>query len=219
MKSESEKDMHVFQRRLARKLDEERVPLDNSFGFLNESMQQVSGATCDASLDSSSSTGNDTVIQENRASCSETDTGDTKENATINLVLCEMKKISSILRKDQHSLEKLVKEVKSVKKVLPKNPATTPLTDCEISPVYFNNADLTRLGHNNMDPSQFAICLARHLFSDEEIERNMLFPKRSSSRPSLSPNRSNIFKNAVLSRFRENSMEEACRAVNCLGTD
>lgn len=209
MKSESEKDMHVFQRRLAKKLDEEKVSLDNSFRFLDES---VGEATSDASFGNSSD--DETVILENH---SEPDASNATENEPTNLVLCELKNISAIMRKNQCFFEKIYQEMKRIKKRL--DARTTAETNEKISPVLFNNTDVARLGHNNMDPSQFAVCLARHLFSDEEIERNMLFPKRSSSRPPLSPNRSNILKNAVMSRFREDCTEEAYRAVNCLGND
>ena len=75
------------------------------------------------------------------------------------------------------------------------------------------------MGSKNLDPSQFGVFLARFLFTDDDIEKKMLHPKRSSSRPPLSPSRSKVFKEAITNRFGREAMDEAVRAVNSLGND
>lgn len=49
-----------------------------------------------------------------------------------------------------------------------------------------------------MAPSMYGQCIARELFSDDELANNMLFPVRETGHKSLSPNRSNILKCASI---------------------
>ena len=83
----------------------------------------------------------------------------------------------------------------------------------------FNGQNVTTLGDKNMDMSSYGVMLARRMFTDDEIKSSMLFPTRSTARPSLSPTRSQIFREAVTARFGDEDIKEAVVAVNCLGND
>ena len=87
IKSESEKDIQVFQRRLMNKLDVETVPLDSSFRFLDDSL-----ADPQKTIDDSSS---DETVVENLSASLELDVPE--ESGTMSLVLCELKIIASLL--------------------------------------------------------------------------------------------------------------------------
>lgn len=117
--------------------------------------------------------------------------------------------------------EKIYQELKLCRKHLTKGDRSLllPPSANDMKEVHFEGQNVTILGDKNMDMSSYGVTLARRLFSDDEIQSAMLFPTRSTARPSLSPTRSQIFREAVTARFGDDDIKEAVVAVNCLGND
>lgn len=92
----------------------------------------------------------------------------------------------------------------------------------ERSPVIYNGVDMLKIKPFNLDVSNYAIKVARLLWSDSELKNSRLLPKRETGRKgSMSPERTKIFKNAIEGRFSadETQMASAIAAVNQLGSD
>ena len=73
-----------------------------------------------------------------------------------------------------------------------------------------------------MQPSVYGETIARKLFTDNEMEKAMLFPIRAGARPPLSPTRVELFRDAVIARYgadNEDALSTAVSAVNQLGND
>ena len=148
---------------------------------------------------------------------SSSDNGSASNGAILHQLQLNAKYLKSSLRVQ----EKIYNELKMCRKHLTKDgrsrfAAPSPQ---KVPVVMYKGENLTKLGDNNMDMSLYGVTLARRLFTDEEIMSAMLFPQRSTARPSLSPTRSQIFREAVTARFGDEDIKEAVVAVNCLGND
>ena len=231
-KSEFESDLKLHERRLTAKLDLVKPSLDDSFGFLDKTTEVASGSEISPNLSSQVSNESESSLNRNSqmppGDESDSD-GDTvildpedqpKTNVSdSNSQLITMLRQQTVAIKKQLNVQKsILNELKSLKKfVKGKGERCKPKEN--VAPVMYNDTDLAILGHRNLDPSQYGVFLARHLFNDQELSSNMLFPKRSTSRPPLSPNRSRKFVEAVANRFDDEAIEEATKAVNSLGND
>ena len=214
MKSVDKYDLEVYKNRLIKRLDKGNIDLNDSFGFLKSSTNE----SFEPESDSESECDENVANKENDQShdsklCSLPAESDQMQN----LILLELKKQNSLLQVQITLQKKIFSEMKSIKKKLKPQLETEPKVNP--TPVMYSNVDIASLGSRNLDASQFGVLLGRHLFSDAELEAEMLFPQRSSSRPSLSPTRSNLFLEAVTNRFDKEAVVEAARAVNCLGND
>ena len=94
-------------------------------------------------------------------------------------------------------------------------PTTSKLHSTEnVQPVLFNEKDLHDCAPPNASPSFFGIQAARCLWSDEEIKNGRLgILKRKRGRPSLDPERQNLWVKACQARFDEDGVTEAQAAV------
>lgn len=92
-----------------------------------------------------------------------------------------------------------------------------------VEPVLYNETDLLKIGNKNLDVTNYGLKIARTMWTDAELMESRLLPKREiSSKKPLSPNRSDLFKRAIISRFRlhdEDEVYPAIHAVNQLCTD
>lgn len=227
MKSSNEKDLEIYQRRLTKTLDDKKIPFDSSFAFLDTSVNQSEAVSSDLSTDApyeppvdpeTESVINESIasiLSENENSKREL-TGSGSDEPTNLLILQELQKISKLLKDQCVNHSAILKEMRSIRKRMQK-PSIEAVAD--VAPVFFQDVDVASMGSKNLDPSQFGVFLARFLFTDDDIEKKMLYPKRSSSRPPLSPSRSKVFKEAITNRFGREAMDEAVRAVNSLGND
>ena len=218
-KSIFEKDMEIYRTRMERKLREtENIDVStDSLNFLNQTVKSTSEEVDEdddtlsvhslgdetMSMAMSSQSQSEVSHQSVSVVCP-TETG-TSEEATW-------------LRKLADNQSVMIKELKKIRKSLSKN--NEVVRNLQPSSIFYKGMDLVTLGRNNLEPSRYAAKLGRALFSDEELQQGMLFPKRSTGRPSLSPSRSSIFKRAFQERFpEEEEMEIGVAAVNCLGND
>ena len=224
-KSDSCKDMEIYKRRLERKLDEGVNVANSSLTFLNnasfsECEEQSSEDYCADADDSN----HDTVI------CSEIDDGrptlnsrkyevSSKQNSTCCLTChANGESQNELLSKIIKTQNVIIKELKKNRKT---NHTGTKEGVTDLKPVIYQDENLTLIGNPRMPPSLFGQCVARKLFSDNELGNSMLFPIRETGRRSLSPNRSDIFKRAVSARFNddEDAIQTSIYAVNQLGND
>lgn len=236
-KSERKDDLRLYERRLSQKLDNEKPKFDDSFGFMEKSTnlsQATSEESTDMSLTASDENpkqtpeedSDDTVI----LSCTEQEKTDNEDHSTSFLdisqttakhdlkTLSVLKQNAILMKKQLQTQNEILKQLKSIKRLM-KGKGEMKMRE-DVEAVIYEGTNLATIGHRNMDPSQFGVQLARHLFSDDELTSNMLFPKRSSGRPALSPTRSEKFYEAVKSRFREEeAVAEAARSANSLGND
>lgn len=218
MKSVDKYDLEVYKNRLIKRLDRGNIDLNDSFGFLKSSTDESFEPESDSESDCDENVANKENDSENdRTHDSKVSSLPEKNDQMQNLILLELKKQNSLQQVQITLQKKILSEMKSMKKIIKSPLETKPKVNP--TPVMYSNVDIASLGSRNLDPSQFGVLLGRHLFSDAELEAKMLFPQRSSSRPPLSPTRSNLFLEAVTSRFNKEAVVEAVRAVNCLGND
>lgn len=138
--------------------------------------------------------------------------------------LCQLTEENNNLLKD--SIKEQIKFRKLMQRHFPPNPQRVIQEEREDTkePVLFNGQNLVTLGSKNLDKSNFALVLARRLWSDDELKTYRLLPKRSKTgRPEFSPTKTQLFINASCNRFNiEPDSEELtmmARAVNQLGND
>ena len=204
-KSLIEKDMEVYKNRLERRLTKGDMNVStDSLGFLN-----LTASCADDSVDESLEVGT-----EESPSCG----GAENENMSPATRSVSLDEQVQLLRRIAEGQDIIVKELKKLRKNLKED--TSPARNLQPSSVFHNGVDLVKLGHNNMDSSRYAVKLGRALFTDDELTSNMLYPKRSTGRPPLSPDRSVLFKRAFLERFPDSEdLEVGINAVNYLGLD
>lgn len=222
-KSESEDDLKLAARRLSSKLDYERVSLSDSFGFLDRSanLSQSGDATTsevtvteDPDVEADAETDADDEEEEE-----EEDKLDADVKLDVSMDVSIAKQQLVLMRTQVRTQKQILKELKTIKRYLRKGDVETKKPKENITPVFYKGVDVASLGSRNFDPSQFGVTLGRYFFSDDELQKNMLHPKRQSGRPPLSPERSQLFTKAINSRFGADALEEAVRAVNSLGND
>lgn len=215
----SDNEQHIFTLRqtLERKLQEREESRDVSLsqlGSLDLDSRDITSKFANSQHEhfQTSDSENESDTENSKFTAANSKSDDKQD-----LILSEIKAISKKLAQIASDQEKIKKDLHAIKKKAFKTEDHEKKDTVEA--VMFEGVDVANLGQNNMDPSHFGVCLARHLFTDEELRDNMLFPQRSSSRPPLSPKRSDVFRLAINSRFSPEALDEASRAVNCLGND
>ena len=215
-KSVFQKDMEIYRTRMEAKLRETSV-LDVS----NDSLNFLSKGQ-DVEADANDDNDNDTVSIH-------TLTGSVSDGASKSVSLTNSftettgesnanSEELELLKKIVANQNIMVKELKKLRKSFGNR--NEVVRNLQPAPVFYKGMDMVSLGRNNLDPSRYAAKLGRALFTDQELQEGMLFPKRSTGRPSLSPTRSTLFKKAFQERFPdEEEIEVGVAAVNCLGND
>lgn len=231
-KSEYSKDMEIYKRRLEKKLheDEDFVVANSSLGFLDTSVAAPSesspadGAKPDDSSEDEMNTSTALIAASTVSEPIQTQRPTQKASvedqySKLDAILAKMNDNQKMKRDLLKTTVSIYKELKALRKLLTKGAEEKAEKPCT-TPVFYRDTNLSVMGHNNMAPSIYGELIGRHLFSDEELSTFMLFPVRESARKTLSPTRSNVFKDAVLARFGDNdSLKCAVAAVNQLGND
>ena len=234
MHSDKEKDVEGEAKKLNRKL------LDNSSERLNSSFFNTSAEATQSRAQSRSRSNESDSNESDSDESSPSPTrrppkprqvtgpgsaGTTESNLVLEggfLRLCSLVSANNQLQRRQ--LKQLVKIRKGISRGISRLSSVTEEIPTEpMEPVMFGNTDLTKLGKRNIEPSRFAVLVARTVFSDEEMKGKSLFPKRVTSKPSLSPTRSDLIARTLKSRFHLNDdsegLQEAVNAVNQLTAD
>lgn len=245
-------DMTVYQERMVAKLEQQKSKLnvmDNSLNFLNNSdylcekdkstsalpddkddeeecSRSGSGSGTDSDSDSDLETVAVTQLSPQLSRVSKLKSKITPVPSTVpnsDQLLSAILQQNKLLRDQLKVQKKIYLGVSKLRKDFnKKRTVAIPLVE-NVDPVMFGETNLAHLGNRSDDSATFAINVARHLFSDNEMVVGMLFPKRNrkDARPPLSPTRSNLFKTAIKARFGNDEihLETAVYAVNILGND
>lgn len=230
--SNSKQDLEVAHDRLEARLDESKSfdARKSSLGFLCDNASCDDDEVCEPSEEQtrcgtsqrSNSQSINPVEHDNSTDEEIVEERIQAETSIMNEVLKQLKRCNKL--QHQH-LNEQVKCRKILTKLLKRSPGGTEDNHTvSPDPVIYNGVDLTSLGPNRLDVSNFSLLVARKLWKDEELMKNRLFPKRNTSRGSLSPNRSKTFESAIRSRFRcadddDDDLRVAINAVNQLGSD
>lgn len=214
-KSDTYRDMEIYKRRLEKKLDEGVNVANSSLNFLNNSSscEQQTPEDVGADMDSD----HDTISVIDTVS---------KNSHECNVSYNCCKTCHNLGQSQNELLARILKTQNGIIKQLKKSPKPNHSIDgnydvSKMQSVYYQEENLTLSGNPRMPPSMYGQCIARKLFSDDELANSMLFPVRETGRRSLSPSRSDIFKRAVSARFNDDqdAIQTSISAVNQLGID
>lgn len=148
---------------------------------------------------------------------------DKSATTTSVLILQELQKLNKTAKSIFLTQEKMLKQITKIRRDgAALHTAAVPTTRPE--PVMFGEINLAELGPRSLDVTNFALTVARKLWSDDELKLGMVSKKRvNRGRPPLSPLRTSLLFDSLKSRFKlddnGDELEEACRAINQLGND
>ncbi|XP_065654476.1 uncharacterized protein LOC136081118 [Hydra vulgaris] len=191
-KSRYMKDMEVYKKRMELKISKGFDVVNDSFSFLNKSINEslLSNLKPICQTDINYEESDDSLSSVDLEMDSQIKNPKKKvESVTKPLPTLDVLLQNDLLKLQLKAQKKILLELKSIKKLLKKE-KIIPVADEAIPnhyPVMFNGEDLVLLGERNMEVTKFAICVARKLFTDDELKTHNLFKQRESGRPSLSP--------------------------------
>ena len=245
--SDSFRKIEEKAKKLQRRLNSNRLLDDTNFSFLNSSTnsavlpsQRDDKNETDYDIDHESDTSDDSDSNSSlkSSSCSDQSllrgnfAGKTLKTQKPSLIRSIPRtsfdssvQVCRLLRETNRILTKQTQEIRRLRQSILRSHAHPDISSDfdKCDPVIFKDIDITKMGRKNLDHTQYAIYLIRKLFTDEELVGKSIFPKRVTSKPPLSPRRSQAVSDAIKSRFQFDfespQLQECFNSINQLTAD